>query len=413
MPMAPGELQEPRPAPANFQAFLASLFLSKIADQILLFLVPLVVFQTTQDVGWSGLAFALETFPRFLSFPVCGALCDRVSPVRLMRWSQLWRGAVCVAGALLGHAFGGVGWLIAASAICGVLTTQGLMAQEVILPRAFHQHRFEKVLAYSQTADQSGAVLGPVLAALLLAWGPWQAVVGGTAAIFLLADAAASYWRRGLRADDLGPHAGHRGKHLVGDLVAAAAHLIRLPGLRRLVIQAAGVNLVVGVTLASSAALVTGLHAQSTAWYGALQTAGATATVLILMGIAHTRIPAHRLGLAGFMLIALGGLLTAVSTAAWGYALGFLLVIGFDKMFSIYMRSSRQRIIPASDYGKTTGVMALLNNLAQPLAGLAVGAFAAPWGVGRVILALTAAMLALGALSMLAGRAAAERVRAG
>src|SRR5687768_16127410 len=161
MPMAPGEPQELRPAPANFAAFLASLFLSKIADQILLFLVPLVVFQTTQDVGWSGLAFALEAFPRFLSFPVCGALCDRVSPVRLMRWSQLWRGALCVAGALLGHAFGGVGWLIAISAICGVLTTQGLMAQEVILPRAFTQQRFEKVLAYSQTADQSGAVLGP------------------------------------------------------------------------------------------------------------------------------------------------------------------------------------------------------------------------------------------------------------
>ena len=411
--MAPGEPQELRPAPANFAAFLASLFLSKIADQILLFLVPLVVFQTTQDVGWSGLAFALEAFPRFLSFPVCGALCDRVSPVRLMRWSQLWRGAVCVAGALLGHAFGGVGWLIAISAICGVLTTQGLMAQEVILPRAFTQQRFEKVLAYSQTADQSGAVLGPALAALLLAWGPWQAVVGGTAAIFLLADAAARYWRRGLPTDDLGAHAGHRGKHLVSDLVAAAAHLIRLPGLRRLVIQAAGVNLVVGVTLASSAALVTGLHAQSTAWYGALQTAGAVATVLILMGIAHTRIPAQRLGLAGFMLIALGGLLTALSAAAWGYALGFLLVIGFDKMFSIYMRSSRQRIIPASDYGKTTGVMALLNNLAQPLAGLAVGAFAAPWGVARVILALTAAMLALGALSMLAGRAAAQPARAG
>lgn len=82
-------------------------------------------------------------------------------------------------------------------------------------------------------------------------------------------------------------------------------------------------------------------------------------------------------------------------------------------MFSIYMRSRRQCIIPASDYGKTTGVMALLNNLAQPLAGLAVGAFAAPWGVGRVILALTAAMLALGALSMLAGRSAAQRTRAG
>jgi MFS family permease len=131
---------------ANFLAFLASLFLSKIADQVLLFLVPLVVFQTTQDVGWSGLAFAAEAFPRFLSFPICGALCDRISPVRLMRWSQVLRAAICAAGAVCGQVFGGVGWLIAVSALCGVLTTQGAMAREVILPQVFKKHRFEKCL---------------------------------------------------------------------------------------------------------------------------------------------------------------------------------------------------------------------------------------------------------------------------
>jgi hypothetical protein len=36
----------------KFPAFLFSLFVSRLADQILLFLVPLVVFQVTQDVAW-------------------------------------------------------------------------------------------------------------------------------------------------------------------------------------------------------------------------------------------------------------------------------------------------------------------------------------------------------------------------
>jgi hypothetical protein len=48
----------------NHQAFFCSLFVARLADQILLFLVPLVVFQTTRQVSWSGLAFFIETLPR-------------------------------------------------------------------------------------------------------------------------------------------------------------------------------------------------------------------------------------------------------------------------------------------------------------------------------------------------------------
>ncbi len=44
--------------------FFLSLFLARLADQMLLFLVPLVVFQTTQSAALSGLAFFIETLPR-------------------------------------------------------------------------------------------------------------------------------------------------------------------------------------------------------------------------------------------------------------------------------------------------------------------------------------------------------------
>ncbi|AIO28976.1 major facilitator transporter [Burkholderia cepacia] len=44
-------------------AFLGSLFLSRLADQMLLFLVPLVVFQITHKATWFGLAFFIEALP--------------------------------------------------------------------------------------------------------------------------------------------------------------------------------------------------------------------------------------------------------------------------------------------------------------------------------------------------------------
>jgi len=60
------------------QAFFHSPFIARRADQILLLLVLLVIFQITGSIGWSGGAFFLESLPRYASFPICGALCYRI-----------------------------------------------------------------------------------------------------------------------------------------------------------------------------------------------------------------------------------------------------------------------------------------------------------------------------------------------
>lgn len=146
-------------------AFFGSLFLSRLADQMLLFLVPLVVFQITHKATWPGLAFFIEALPRFIAFPVCGALSDRVPPVRVLRASRISRAIACMIGIAGYVAWSGIGWLIALSAVCGALTSQGLVAREVLLPQIFTRQRFEKVLSYTQLAGQLGVVLGPIVAA--------------------------------------------------------------------------------------------------------------------------------------------------------------------------------------------------------------------------------------------------------
>ncbi|WNC88737.1 MFS transporter [Paraburkholderia sp. FT54] len=379
----------------NHQAFFCSLFVARLADQILLFLVPLVVFQTTHQVSWSGLAFFIETLPRYLVFPFFGALCDRISPLRLMRVSQTVRALACFGGILAYVLFGGIGWLIALSAVCGVLTSQGLVAREVMLPQIFSTQQFQRVLAYSQLADQLGFVLGPMLAALLLGLWRWEWVVGATGVLFLLADGALLLWQRasGFRAPAPPPLVPG---HWTLPLRIALRHVLVLPGLKKVVLLAAAENLVIGVTLATSAAMVTGLHAQSNHYYAGLQTAGAVATVLILLTIARAAWPARALGLVAFVSICAGGVIAGASAAPWGYALGFLLIVGFDKMFNVYIRGARQRIIPPKDYGKTTGVVILLNNMTQPLAGLLVSVFSARTQTGPLIVILSLTMGGIG-----------------
>jgi MFS family permease len=379
---------------SGFAAFLGSMFLSKLADQILLFLVPLVVYQTTKSLAWSGLAFFAEALPRYLSFPVCGILCDRKSPLKLLKASQLYRAAFCVAGVGCSVAIGGVGWLVALSAVCGVLTTQGMMAREVMLPHIAKDQPFHKVLAHAQAADQAGFVLGPLVAAVLLDLSRWQAVVALAAVLFLLADAMVAAWQR--RADLVLPDVEPAHGNWVVPIKTALLHVAQLPGLLRLVMLACGLNLVIGATLASSAALVTGVHGQTGGYYAGLQTAGALATILILFVIARATMTPRTLAVLSYLCVCGGGLLTALAPAHWVYALGFLLIVGFDKMFNIYIRTARQAIIPPKDYGKTTGVIIMLNNLSQPLAGLLIGAFAGPGQTGWVILGLSIVMACIG-----------------
>jgi len=378
----------------DYLAFFFSLFLSRLADQVLLFLVPLIVYQTTQSASWAGVAFFVETLPRFLAFPICGALCDKFAPIRLLHISQMYRALLCVVAMVLYGVFGGIYWLVLLSAICGVLTTQGIMAREVVMPHIFADYRYGKTLSYSQIADQAGLVLGPLLAALSLEFCPWPGVVFGVALLFVLADVAMREWQRSssVTLETFEQHAGI----WVQPLRIAFCHIRQSAELKKIICLAAGVNLIVGVTLASSAAMVIGSFGESKDVYAALQASGALVTILILFGLARMTFPLSVLGGVSYCAITLGALITATGASFEIYLLGFLLVVGFDKMFNVYMRTIRQRVIPVRDFGKTVGVITLLNNLTQPLAGLWVGVLAVSMGLRGVILALAVAALLIG-----------------
>ncbi|RMS64706.1 hypothetical protein ALP63_04031 [Pseudomonas syringae pv. aceris] len=370
----------------DYLAFFISLFLSRLADQILLFIVPLVVFQTTNSASWAGLAFFVESLPRFLAFPLCGALCDKYSPIRILHISQVYRALLCVLAMVLYALFGGIGWLVVLSALCGVLTTQGIMAREVLMPHIFQHYSYTKTLSYSQIADQSGLVLGPLVAALMLEVWAWHWVVLWIAGLFLLADLCMLAWQR-LGRFKLEVFEQHQDIWLQ-PLRIALGHIRGLAELKKIITLAVGVNLIVGVTLATSAAMVIGEYSAGKDNYAVLQAAGAVTTIVILFFLARVVLPLRVLGGVGYSMIAIGAFISALSPNLIGYALGFLLIVGFDKMFNVYMRTLRQRVIPPQDFGKTVGVITLLNNLSQPLAGLLVALLAAPLGIRQVILSL-------------------------
>jgi hypothetical protein len=100
--------------------------------------------------------------------------------------------------------------------------------------------------------------------------------------------------------------------HWLMPLRIACGHILRLPKLRQIVLLAMGVNLVIGVTFATSAAMVTSLHGASQSFYALLQTAGALATIAILYLIARVTLPLVALAATSYLLITAGGILSAL-----------------------------------------------------------------------------------------------------
>lgn len=399
--------------------FYCSMLLSRLGDQVLLFLVPLVVYQITHSSALTGWAFFVETLARFAAFPVCGILSDRYPPLSLIRHSQTGRAAACALVLPLWFWQDSLptsvtlGILVLVSAVVGVLTTQGFIAREVLLPRVFaapvqegRSSAYGRVAAHTQIADQVGMVLGPIVAAAALVWVPWPMVVLGAAVLFVLADACLLVWRKtcGPLADlSDSPASTAPPQHdWWSSMRTALRHVMHLPHIRPLIVLTAGINLMLGITQASVAAMFTGQLGQDAHHYALLQTAGAVSTIVVLAWMARSQWRGeHRAGMLSYACVLFGGLLTLMPHPL-AYACGFVLVLGFDKMFGIYIRIQRLHIIPPQDFGKTSGVIVLLNNLSQPLAGAALGLFAHGADARPVIAVLcgAAAVMAIAWISL-------------
>lgn len=156
----------------------------------------------------------------------------------------------------------------------------------------------------------------------------------------------------------------------------AVTQIFALPKLLPIILMAFCINLILGMTLATMAPVYTGLFAQSESSYALLQTLGVATSIGILALLTRFSLPLNGMGMTAFLAMSVGAFMTALSQNHLIYLIGFLLIIGFDKMFNIFLRSLRKTLIPGENLGKSTGVLVLLNNIAQPIAGLIVTLFA-------------------------------------
>jgi MFS family permease len=384
--------------------FFISRFVVSLADQFLLFVVPIMVYQSTQSVAWSSLAFAFETLPRVLYTPFAGVIADKYSPFKTVQSMMNIRCLLCVIslGLSLILTEGSLLFIIIGlSALVGVASTQSFISSEVLLPLAFTNTPFSKVQSWTQSVDQTAIVVGPMLAAIVFEFGTWSSVILISSLLFFIGQTSFYLWvKYSLNCIQVSTKTCKRNMSFLCDIRSALTILKTHKTLLVVIGQTALVNLVLGSTMATAAAMVTGKFELNPTSFGILQMRGAITSIIVLTltALSFKSLSLNTIGRLSFTLVCLGGLLYSTGVSYTIFCLGFMIILGFDGMFNVYIRTIRQKIIPRSDYGKTTGVVVFLNNITKPLSGLVIGTFGFMASVESIIFTMVIFTAVIGGL---------------
>jgi MFS family permease len=371
--------------------FLGLRVFSTLGDQMLQFAVPLLVYRATGSVALAGVAFLVEWLPRLASLPLAGLLADRFEGRRLYAVADCLRAAACLLTVVaLGYWPGQTFALTAAlMALCAFLYAQAFIALESTVPRLVPKKDLAKAQSLLQMINDGSGVFGPALGGALLIWIEPAQLLWVSGAVFAVS-AGGLIMLRGLGGPATGRAATPR-RSVLHDLRAGVRGLTAKPVLLSLVGLAMVVNLMVGLALATGAALTVGHFQEGNGAFATLQiTVGALSiAAFLLMPWLLCRVTVYRIGAMSFAVIIAGGMLIGLAGFYPVYVLGYGVCIGLCGLFNVFIRVERLHWIAAEERGRVISLIVLLNQSTLPLAGLLVALTAERLPVQTLFLAVT------------------------
>ncbi|MBP5966869.1 MULTISPECIES: MFS transporter [Pseudomonas] len=374
--------------------FGAGLLCALLAEQTVLFAVPLMIFQLTGNVRYSGVAFALEWLPALIAYPFAGLLADRFGGRLLFRGANTARGLSLAV--TLGICWYQPQWMIWAlignGIVLSVLMAPVRMAVEKSVPLIAGPERLAHCQSLVQNMELLAMALGPALAAGLAMYADKRWLLG-LAAVALFA--AALFWRGLPTARSVS-----RPTSVFKDLALGWRLLLGNPPVLSLAGLNFSINLAFAAVLSANAFVISGVFSAADGVFG-LMNAGAGALGLlnfILVPRLLARMSIYRLGALGFALLCLGLICMGVASSVLLYALSFLLAMAGCALFNVFNRTQRIKAIESAHLGKVMGPFYLVNLLSYPLGGLLTASVGHVYGVQVLILVLALVLTVPGTL---------------
>ena len=377
----------------DLQTLLFSRMANNFADQLILFVMPMIVYQATSSVTLSAFTFAIEWVPRLIALPLSGVLADRLGSKTLYLSSDAARFVLCCVLAIYTH-FMAPSFLVLGvlGGLVGFFHEQAFVALETSVPILATEGQISKVQSYLQAIEHGFQILGPVAAGVLLTTTSSQVIfliAGGLFAISLI---------NALRLNIKAPNVPGTVSSIFEDLQIGMVSLLQNCRLLGLSTATFYLNLLLGGALAVSCGYIQSEFGRSAGDYATLMTTAGIAA-LISFGILPLALRSCTLNSIGWVSFA--------GTIAAGFGLGIArdfrpylvsvtVLIVCDGIFNVFIRTLRVRYIHRDQFGKVIGFAILFNLSAIPTGALLVSLCSTFFSVPVFFLATSA----LGALAL-------------
>lgn len=371
--------------------FAAGLMLGIVAEQTVLFAVPLIIFQETGNVAYSGIAFAVEWVPALMAYPFAGMLADRLGGRRLFLDANAAR-ALCLLIAVAACWAAPAVTIIALmvnSAFLSALMAPIRMSVEKTVPALAEGDKLSRLQSLVQNGELLSRALGPAFAAGLAHWLGKLPLLLVAATAFAL---AALCWRdmpSGLRKVVVTSRIGQ-------DLALGWKLLIANRPVVLLAVVNFTINLAFAIAISANAYLITGFFQASDSIFGLMNAGAGLLGFLNLLLIPRllTSWSIYRLGACGFALMCFGLVWMGTASNVWVYATSFPAAMAGVAWFNVFNRTQRVKAIEPEHLGKVIGPFYLINSLSYPIAGVITASLGPALGVQNIVLFM-ALLLAL------------------
>ncbi|MFJ3937649.1 MFS transporter [Streptomyces parvus] len=364
--------------------FGTGVLLGLVAEQVVLFSVPLLIFQETGDLSVLGLAFALEWLPGLLAFPFAGLLADRDGGPRLFSRVNVLRATVLTV--VLAICAMMPSWTTATlmvSAVCMslLMAPVRLSVEKGVLLLA-EGERIPRMQSLVQNMELLAMAIGPGLglAAALAVGKLWLLAIA--AALFVVSALCWLPLPRGERQLSTGSVASTLGELCLGWRLLTSNRPVVL-----LVSVNFAINLAFATALSVNVAVITGVFGAPESSFALLNMlVGVTGLVnLLIVPRLLDRFDVKSLGVFGFVVLTAALLGLALAPTYGVYATAYVAALMGVAYFNVFNRTQRVRVIPADHLGKVMGPFYLLNTLSYPVGGLLIAVAGTSVGPQRLV----------------------------
>lgn len=386
----------------SFRRFMISRGIGALCDQFLMFAVPLSVLKFTGSTSLSALSFVIEWIPRVIFFPIAGSLLDGRDLKRTFLGLDALRIILLLTTLLTIDPLGPFYSLTTLMAIMSICYVINFVSIESVIPNNIAPEKYAHAHSWVQTVEQLSQVVGPGIAILIFSAASIKGILLACAGLFLLSlFNMLSIHINSAQASDK-----KRSLSVLKDNLSAVEYLVHDKKILFLSAMTWVVNIVYGVILSITPAVVIKLFHESENAYGIMQTTAALFSVLLfyLVPKISARLGIGLVGRVSFFIILAGGFLLGVSNSFYLYLLFYAIVIAFDGAFSVYIRTMRSTLIPKNILTRVIGMVGMLNLLSIPIGGAVVSALSGSIGLPAIILLCSGVSLLFALLLLLAGR---------